>query len=126
MRKPDTEIMHIQIHADLAQLPFTGKLGWLIESPPAWRWFLAWAPGMITSLVDHGIWPVHSPLSSASRRLSSLGPQPSSGRRLPSTPCVQPAALPILSIIQSQEGYPALGQFLSEDTDMPAQTLTVA
>ena len=33
---PDTKTMHFQIDAsDLAQLPFAGKLRWLIEFPPA-------------------------------------------------------------------------------------------
>ena len=51
MRKPDTEMMRIQLHGtDLAHLPFAGKLKWLIEFLPQWQWFLTWAPGKAPSI----------------------------------------------------------------------------
>ena len=44
-RNPMTESMHIQLHgSDFAQLPLSGNMKWLIEFPPAWSWFLSWAP----------------------------------------------------------------------------------
>ena len=64
--KPDTETMYTQIHAsDLAQLPFARKLRWLIEFPPGWKWFPAWAPGGVPPhFIDPNIWPEPSLLSS--------------------------------------------------------------
>ena len=48
VRKPHTESMHIQLRGtDLAHLPFAGKIKWMIEFPPAWKWFVAWSPGLI-------------------------------------------------------------------------------
>ena len=28
-------------------LPFAGKIKWMIEFPPAWKWFVTWSPGQI-------------------------------------------------------------------------------
>ena len=115
--------MHLTLA--LAQLPLAGKLLWLIEFPPAWSWFLTWAPGMIPpQFVDHAIWPLPSPLSSASCGLSRFGPQ-QSGSTLTTTPCVQPAALPLLSRIPKQEDCQALEEFLQEATDLPLQQPTL-
>ena len=75
MREPDTETMRIQIRgADLAHLPFAGKLKWLIELPTAWIWFLTWSPEMSPEhFVDRSIWPVPTSLSSAPAGPSSMG-----------------------------------------------------
>ena len=50
-RKPRTESLHIQLHSsDFAYLSL-GKLKWLIEFPPAWRWFLSWIPGICPGIL---------------------------------------------------------------------------
>ena len=131
MRKPDTETMHIQIHAtDLAELPFAGELKWLIEGPPAWRWFLTWAPGMIPChFIDYNIWPVPPSLSSSPLGIPSFGPPPSSGSTLTTAPSVQPASLTHSSSMPSQQSappFPPLERFLSEDTGQQSVSPSMA
>ena len=99
LRRPDTGTNHIQIHAtDLAQLPFAGKLKWLIEFPPAWRWFLTWAPEMLPAeFIDHNIWLAPGSLSSSPSGLSSFGSLPPAGSTLTSAP---PVNFPSLSSLR--------------------------
>ena len=56
---------------------------------------------------------------------SSFGPQPSSGSTLTTAPCVQLAALPLLSTMPKQEDCQPLEEFLQEDADMPSQQPTL-
>ena len=46
-RRPDNEVLHIQIHAsDLAMVPLHTRLIWLIPFPTEWSWLPTWRPGV--------------------------------------------------------------------------------
>ena len=67
-RRPDNEILHIQLHAsDLAMLPFHTCLIWLIPFPAEWHWLPTWCPGVHPpSYVNSEIWKKYSNVNAQS------------------------------------------------------------
>ena len=145
-RKPHTESTHTQLHGtDLAHLPFAGNLKWIIEFPPAWEWFVTWAPGQIPQhFKESSSYP--GPSSNASAPASSRGSPfnfspptetmaasasascqvsfdnppsfPAPAAPMPSAPSfrMQPCAQPAMQHVDN---------FLGDDQDMPDQPPTI-
>ena len=105
-RRPDNEVMHIQIHAsDLAMLPFHTRLIWLIPLPAEWSWLPAWCPGVHPAAYQNSeIWKNHQnegtqssfstvPVASSLPMLSTSARSISSARPTPScAPALTPVA----------------------------------
>ena len=106
-RRPDNEVLHIQIHAsDLAMLPFHTRLIWLIPFPTEWSWLPTWRPGEVYKNAELWKKPQYGgaqSLSSAetaasSPATSSTATSLTSGQNL-SAGRPAPSAAPVLSVI---------------------------
>ena len=103
-RRPDNEILHIQLHAsDLAMLPFYTRLIWLIPFPAEWHWLPAWCPGSHPpSYVNSDIWKKYSKENAQSSSstvpvVGSMSSSSTSAQSMPSarpTPSCAPALVP--------------------------------
>ena len=127
-RRPDQEILHIQIHAsDLAMLPFHTRLIWLIPFPAEWHWLPTWAPGVHPpAYVNSDLWkkysnanaqssssdvPVGSSMSSSSTSAQSMASTRPTPSRAPTSATVteqksEPEVTTVTSAIPQSDEVP--------------------
>ena len=111
-RRPDQEILHIQLHAsDLAMLPFHTRLIWLIPFPAEWYWLPTWSPGEHPdSYVNSELWKKYSNANaqSSSSTVPVVGSMSSSSTLAQSMPTTRPtpSCAPTLATVAEQESEP--------------------
>ena len=111
-RRPDQEILHIQLHAsDLAMLPFYSRLIWLIPFPAEWHWLPTWYPGAHPpSYVDSDIWKKYSNANaqSSSSDVPVVGSMSSSSTSAQSMTSARPtpSCAPTLATVTEQMSEP--------------------
>ena len=111
-RRPDQEILHIQLHAsDLAMLPFHTRLIWLIPFPAEWHWLPTWSPGEHpSSYVNSELWKKHTNANaqSSSSNVPVVGSMSSSSTSAQSMPTSRPtpSCAPTLATVAEQNTEP--------------------
>ena len=111
-RRPDQEILHIQLHAsDLAMLPFHTRLIWLIPFPAEWHWLPTWSPGEHpSSYVNSELWKKHTNANaqSSSSNVPVVGSMSSSSTSAQSMPTSRPtpSCAPTLATVAEQHTEP--------------------
>ena len=111
-RRPDQEILHIQLHAsDLAMLPFHTRLIWLIPFPAEWHWLPTWSPGEHpSSYVNSELWKKHTNANaqSSSSSVPVVGSMSSSSTSAQSMPTSRPtpSCAPTLATVAEQNTEP--------------------
>ena len=129
-RRPDNEILHIQLHAsDLAMLPFHTRLIWLIPFPAEWHWLPTWCPGVHPpSYVNSELWKKYSNVNaqSSSSTVPVVGSMSSSSISAQSMSSARPtpSCAPTLAPVAEQESEPEVTQLTSvipqsEDVPVP-------
>ena len=129
-RRPDNEILHIQLHAsDLAMLPFYSRLIWLIPFPAEWRWLPTWCPGVHPSpYVNSELWKKYSNANaqSSSSNVPVVGSMSSSSTSAQSMSSARPtpSCAPTLATVAEQETEPEVTPLTSaipqsEDVPVP-------
>ena len=129
-RRPDNEILHIQLHAsDLAMLPFHTCLIWLIPFPAEWHWLPTWCPGVHPpSYVNSEIWKKYPNVNaqSSSSTVPVVGSMSSSSTSAQSMSSARPtpSRAPTLVPVAAQETEPEVTQLTSvipqsEDVPVP-------
>ena len=111
-RRPDQEILHIQIHAsDLAMLPFHTRLIWLIPFPAEWHWLPTWSPGVHPpAYVNSDIWKKYSNANAQSSSSDvpvggSMSSSSTSAQSMASTRPT-PSCAPTLATVTEQKSEP--------------------
>ena len=129
-RRPDNEILHIQLHAsDLAMLPFHSRLIWLIPFPAEWHWLPTWCPGTHPSpYVNSDLWKKYSHANAQSSSsnvpvVGSMSSSSTSAQRM-SSARPTPSCAPTLATVAEQETEPEVTPFTSaipqsEDVPVP-------
>ena len=111
-RRPDQEILHIQLHAsDLAMLPFHTRLIWLIPFPAEWHWLPTWSPGEHpSSYVNSELWKKHTNANaqSSSSSVPVVGSMSSSSTSAQSMPTSRPtpSCAPTMATVAEQNTEP--------------------
>ena len=119
-RRPDNEILHIQLHAsDLAMLPFYSRLIWLIPFPAEWRWLPTWCPGVHPpSYANSELWKKYSNANaqSSSSNVPVVGSMSSSSTSAQSMSSARPtpSCAPTLATVAEQETEPEDTPFTSD------------
>ena len=129
-RRPDSECLHIQIHAsDLAMLPFHTRLIWLIPLPEEWSWLPTWHAGVHPdSCKDADLWKklqyVGAQSLSSTESAASSTAMPSTSGQCLSSARPAPSVAPMLSTvaedqIEPEDTHPTPA--MQQRSDVPSQ-----
>ena len=127
-RRPDQEVLHIQLHAShLAMLPFHSRLMWIIPFPAEWFWLPSWCPGLHPPPYQNSeLWKKYKHVSAQSSSstvpvVSSMSSSSTSARSLSSSRPT-PSSAPTLATVTEEETEPEvthLSSAIPQSQDVP-------
>ena len=128
-RRPDNEVLHIQLHAsDLAMLPFHSRLIWLIPLPAEWSWLPVWCPGVHPPPYQNSeLWKKHQSMGTQSSSstvpvVSSMSSSLTSARDTSSarpTPSCAPTLAPVVEDAETEPEVTHLTSVIPQSHEVP-------